>query len=537
MIRCIDDSLSALLLEETTQSNFMPNSPDVAPGQDTELLEMVRESHSFASDGFVRWTCRLTMLLAIGLGQRLVASESLPPNFLLIIADDCTYRDLEVYGGQAKSPHLNRLAAEGMTFTQCFQAAPMCSPTRHCLYTGLYPVKSGAYPNHTLAYDWVQSIVRLLEPAGYRSYLSGKSHVAPPSVFPFETSQAPGEGDPDPQALKAALEQRTASQRPFLFIAASHQPHSPWNHGDASAYPPADLNLPPILVDTAETREAFSRYLAEITYFDRQVGELLAVLEQSPQRDQTVVMVLTEQGNSFPFAKWTCYDVGLASGCLIRWPGKVSAGVRSSALIEYVDVVPTFMEIAGLQRPASLDGRSFYVVCLGRRPQHKECVFGLQTTRGINAGSEYFGIRAARNQRYRYIRNLTPEATFQNATTKESFFESWRRLAQAGDAKAQEWVDRYQHRPAEELYDCLEDPWNQRNLIDDSRLASVRDELRQQLEGWMKQQGDEGQATEMRALDRMPRRKASTATAVDRQQKSSKKKKGGKQGSSAKAAG
>jgi N-sulfoglucosamine sulfohydrolase len=80
------------------------------------------------------------------------------PNVLLIIADDCTARDLGVYGGQTKTPHLERLAGEGMTFTRCFQAAPMCSPTRHCLYTGLYPVKSGAYPNHTMAYPWVKSI-------------------------------------------------------------------------------------------------------------------------------------------------------------------------------------------------------------------------------------------------------------------------------------------------------------------------------------------------------------------------------------------
>jgi N-sulfoglucosamine sulfohydrolase len=478
--------------------------------------------------------CLMAMLLA-GAGSLAVAESKRPPNFLLIIADDCTYRDLEVYGGQAKSPHLNRLAAEGMTFTQCFQAAPMCSPTRHCLYTGLYPVKSGAFPNHTLAYDWVQSVVRLLEPAGYRSYLSGKSHVGPAGVFPFETSQGPGEGDPDPDALQAVLKKHSASEQPFLFIAASHQPHSPWNRGDASAYPAASLELPPVLVDTPETRDAFSRYLAEITYFDQQVGELLAVLDQSPQRDQTLVMVLTEQGNSFPFAKWTCYDVGLASGCLVRWPGKVSGGTRSSALIEYVDVVPTFMEIAGLKRPDSLDGRSFYDVCLGTRPQHKEFVFGLQTTRGINAGSEFFGIRTVRNQRYRYIRNLTPDATFQNATTQESFFQGWRQLAQAGDAKAQELVQRYQHRPAEELYDCLEDPWNQRNLIDDSRLASVREELRQQLDSWMKQQGDEGQATEMRALERMPRRDASTANASKGQKKAGKKKKAGKQASSAKA--
>jgi N-sulfoglucosamine sulfohydrolase len=83
------------------------------------------------------------------------------PNIIILnIADDRTCRDLGVYGGQAKTPRLEKLAGEGMKFTRCFQAAPMCSPTRHCLHTGLYPVKSGAHPNHTMACDWVKSIAQ-----------------------------------------------------------------------------------------------------------------------------------------------------------------------------------------------------------------------------------------------------------------------------------------------------------------------------------------------------------------------------------------
>ncbi len=147
------------------------------------------------------------------------AGEAARPNLVLILADDCTYRDLEVYGGQAKTPRLNRLAVEGMKFTRCFQAAPMCSPTRHCLYTGLYPVKSGAYPNHTMAYDWVKSIVHYLRPAGYRTFLSGKTHVNPKSVFNFEYS---GEaGDPDTDAMNAAMRECTQNGTPFLLSCRS----------------------------------------------------------------------------------------------------------------------------------------------------------------------------------------------------------------------------------------------------------------------------------------------------------------------------
>lgn len=425
------------------------------------------------------------------------------PNLLLIIADDCTYRDMEVYGGQAKTPHLNKLAGEGMKFTRCFQAAPMCSPTRHCLYTGIYPVKSGAYPNHTMAYEWVKSIATYLNVADYTTHLSGKTHISPKSVFPFEYSGK--DNNPDPTVFAQVVKSAADTKKPFLFIATSNEPHTPWNKGDPSQYPPASLKLPPVLADSPDTREGFSKYLAEITYFDSQVGELIGLLDQSGQRDNTLVIVLSEQGNSFPFAKWTCYDAGLQSACIARWPGKVKPGSVSDALVEYVDVTPTFLEAAGVTRPEVMDGRSFLPVLKGEATTHKTHVFGLQTTRGIHGGSEHYGIRSVRDSRYRYILNLTPEATFQNAATGDPTFKTWQTMAAAGDAHAKRLVHDYQQRSTEELYDCEADPWNRTNLIADEKLSTVRDDLRAKLDTWMKQQGDKGQATEMKALERMPR--------------------------------
>ena len=443
------------------------------------------------------------------------------PNLLLIIADDCTYRDMEVYGGQAKTPHLNKLAGEGMKFSRCFQAAPMCSPTRHCLYTGIYPVKSGAFPNHTMAYEWVKSIATYLNEAGYTTHLSGKTHISPKSVFPFEYSGK--DNNPDPTVFAQVAKSAADTKKPFLFIATSNEPHTPWNKGDPSQYPPASLKLPPVLVDSPDTREAFSKYLAEITYFDSQVGGLISLLDQSSQRDNTLVIVLSEQGNSFPFAKWTCYDAGLQSACIARWPGKVKPASESDALVEYVDVTPTFLEAAGVTRPEVMDGRSFLSVLKGEATTHKLHVFGLQTTRGIHGGSDHYGIRSVRDSRYRYILNLTPEATFQNAATSDPTFKTWQAMAAAGDAHAKRLVHDYQQRSAEELYDCESDPWNRTNLIADKKLAAVRDELRAKLDAWMKQQGDEGQATEMKALDRMPRGSESAET-PDKKKKGKKKK-------------
>lgn len=440
------------------------------------------------------------LLLGYGLSAAVEAAET-QPNFFLIMADDATARDLELHGGQAYTPHINQLASEGMMFTQCFQAAPTCAPTRHNLFTGIYPVRTGTDPNHAIAYDWVRSIATYFNEAGYRSYMSGKWHLAPDENYPFERSERE-DGNPDPQAWAEALRHTRETGQPFLYIATSREPHTPWNKGDPSVYPPDELELPPVFVDTDNTRVLYSRYLAEITYFDGQVGEHLALLDESGLADNTVVLMLTEQGSSFPYAKWTLYDAGLQSAAVVRWPGRVEPGSVSDALIEYVDVTPTFLDAAGLPIPDDLDGRSFLPVLKGETDTHKDVVFGIQTTRGVNYGSKHYGIRSARSADYLYIRNLTPEVAFACAATRGRPWPSWVEAAEAGDAHAQRLVHEFQYRPAEELYDVRHDPWHRTNLIDRTELAPVRDDLRARLDAWMAQQGDEGQATEMRALDR-----------------------------------
>ena len=125
-----------------------------------------------------RTTFASTTLLLLAAGSVLAADSSAnaagKPNFVFVIADDCTFRDLGCYGGQAHTPNIDRLATEGMQFMKCFQAAPMCSPTRHNIYTGMYPVKSGAYPNHTFANPGTKSVAHYLKPLGYRVALSEK---------------------------------------------------------------------------------------------------------------------------------------------------------------------------------------------------------------------------------------------------------------------------------------------------------------------------------------------------------------------------
>lgn len=440
-----------------------------------------------------------------------VPANETRPNLVFMIADDCTYLDMEVYGGQAKTPHLMKLAGEGMQFSRCFQTAPMCSPTRHNIYTGIYPVKSGAWPNHTCVYPGTKSIAHYLQDAGYRVALSGKTHIAPKSAFPFEYDTEFRHADieqdnPFPTIERLIVESKQAGN-PFCLFACSNEPHSPYTKGDPGAYPPESLVLPPSWVDTPETRDAYSKYLAEITYFDAQCGVLLELLERHDVVSNTLVMVVSEQGSAFPFAKWTCYELGLASGMLVRWPGKVEAGSQSNALVEYCDVAPTFLAAAGLETPRSMEGRSFLPVLLGQQTEHKKYTFGIHTTRGIINGSEKFGVRSCGTKTHRYIRNLHPNTMFTNAVTrvggdKADFWTSWVAKADAGDEHAKIATRNYQFRPPEEFYDVEADPHCLHNLVDDPKYASAVAELSSQLDAWMESQGDLGDSTEAMAHTR-----------------------------------
>ncbi len=465
-----------------------------------------------ASLGFNRLnTCFALLLLSLTLRSS-SAADSLP-NIMIVIADDMTWRDCGPYGNsEVLTPNLSKLASEGMCFDACFTSTAMCAPTRAQLYTGLWPVRNGAYPNHSAVRPGTKSIAHHLQALGYRVGLTGKTHFKPKDSFPFEIF---GGKDGASGTTGIAEFVNRDQKQPYCLIVTSNEPHTPWNKGDASRYPPSELSVPHYLEDTPATRQALSQYYAEIEFLDGQVGGCLQVVEASGQKDNTIFLFTSEQGSALPFAKWTCYDLGLKTGLIVRWPGHVKPGSRTDAMVQYVDVLPTLLEAAGADptkidtgRPGSpsgnngFDGRSFLSVLLSKAVAHRDVVFGVHTTRGTINSSESYPIRSARNRGIKYIRNLSHESAFDNANTVPGggggVWESW--VAGKGSTKARGKF--YQHRPAEELYDLEKDPFELRNVINDPQYAAVKRELAWELNGWMKQQGDKGVATEMRATDR-----------------------------------
>ena len=183
----------------------------------------------------------------------------------------------------------------------------------------------------------------------------------------------------------------------------------------------------------------------------------------------------------------------------MRWPGVIEAGRTTDAMVQYVDVLPTLLELCEIDCPTGLDGSSFAQVVLGEKETHNDLVYGVHTTRGIINGSQSYPIRSIRDTRYKYIRNLNHQTDFSNVLIKgdgSSYWKSWLRDASTDD-KAKRLVERYIKRPAVELYDLLHDPFEQHNLAGKPGYRKITRQLDGHLRKWMHQQGDLGHETEM----------------------------------------
>jgi uncharacterized sulfatase len=224
---------------------------------------------------------------------------------------------------------------------------------------------------------------------------------------------------------------------------------------------------------------------------------------------------VSEQGSSFPYGgKWSVYDNGIHASAILRWPGRVKPGSSTSALMQYVDVTPTFLAAAGIDPTkidvgcpdahgaTGFDGRSFLPVLLGEKDTLREYIFAQHTTIGTNGAIGPYPMRAVRDTRYKLIRNLAPELTYTiGGIHKGQPIESWQADAKNDPALAARVAHLFK-RPGEELYDLQADPYEFKNLAADPALAEIKARLQAQLDTWIIQQGDKGLEAEKSANTR-----------------------------------
>jgi len=445
----------------------------------------------------IRLLLFLTVLVSLVPGTGRSAEK---PNFLIIVGDDCTYNDLPLYGGEnAKTPHLNSLAARGLTFNQAYLASAMCQPCRAELYTGQYPMSNGCAWNHSASRPETQSLPHLLRPLGYKVGIAGKVHVKPAEAFPFDDIEGFDPScvrDPTrPHDLAGISDYMKNGEEPFCLVVCLVESHVPWVMGDASQYPKKKIKLPANLADTPVTREHFSNYLAEITYMDSQIGEILGALNETGKGDSTLVMFTSEQGSQFPGCKWTNWNTGLHTALVAAWPGRVPEGKRTDALVQYADITPTLIDLAGGEQKSFFDGTSFAGVLAGEKNKHRDFAYGIHNN--LPEGPSY-PIRSVTDGKYRYIRNLSPDELYiekhlmGGGRFNNPYWATWMGDDPMKAPQSYDRIKRYMSRPPEQLYHTLEDSYELTNLAADAGYTAEKSRLSKALDAWMKAEADPG---------------------------------------------
>lgn len=451
---------------------------------------------------------KINLTIAYGLCMLIMplfsVAQKAQPNIVLIMADDLDSRQLSCYGGKnMQTPYIDALAKEGMLFNDMYASEAMCIPTRASMFTGLYPARHGSFQNHKKVYAGLRSsVVHYLNKLGYKVGLSGKDHsTTPRSVFPFDIVEGWEKNcvsTTDEYFMDSIKRYITTDDKPFCLFLMSINPHGPWTVGDPSEFDAQKLQLPPNWVDTKTSRQDYTKYLAEVRRLDDQVGAVTKLLEETGKDKNTIVVFLGEQGPQFPGGKWNVWDYGQKSSMIIKWPEMVKAGTTSNAIVQYEDITPTLIDIAGGKAIDSLDGRSFLKVIKHRKNKHRNYAFGIHNN--IPEGPPY-PIRSIRDHNYKLILNLSADKDYyikwmMNPKQKGSLWNTWINKAKHSP-EVLVLTNRIVHRPAVEFYDMQKDPNELKNLAEDSKYQAMIGNYKSKLYKWMKEQGDSGAAMDI----------------------------------------
>ncbi|MBQ7194675.1 MAG: sulfatase-like hydrolase/transferase [Bacteroidales bacterium] len=419
------------------------------------------------------------------------------PNIVVFIADDLLSTEIGCYGGRnIDTPNIDRIAREGVQFSHCFASEAMSVPIRASMYTGLYPMHHGSYQNHKDTYPGTLTSNYYMPREGYRVGRTGKDHPVTKEVYNFD--EIPGftvncVAREAPYSVDGIREWMSRSDDPFLLYVCSIHTHMPWSWGDPSEFDPDKLIMPDNCVDNHEMRVEFTKFLAELRCLDNEVGDVYKTLQEIGKLDDTIFLFLGEQGPQIPGSKWTLWYTGCHSALLARYPARIKAGSKCDAIVQYEDLLPTFIDIAGGQPKPELDGVSFKDALFGQTNTCRKYAYGIHNN--FPEGHPY-PIRSIRDDRYGLIWNLKSETEYheKHVTKPDVTAGVWHAWLEGAKASARNyfWKERFLHRPEFEFYDLKKDPWEEHNLAGKKKYAKKIAEMKAELEKWMASQGDTG---------------------------------------------
>ena len=408
------------------------------------------------------------------------AHQNEKPNIIFYLADDQDVYDYGCYGNEkVNTAAVDRLAKEGMLFTNAFTAQAICAPSRSQIFTGNYPVKNGCFANHTATRPNIESVTSRMKNLGYEVVLAGKSHVKPATVYQWdkEWEPVPKKDVPRDYIPVDSIENyiKTA-KKPFCMFITSKYPHG--KYFDVKNPDVNNLKFYPFNEDKKNNKvyiKSRAGYYRSIEEDNTQIEKVLEFVDAHLD-ENTLFIYSADHGVS---GKFTVKDIGLKVPFVVRWPKVIKAGTTSNQLIHYTDVLPTFMDVAGGKVPENVDGKSFLPILKGNDIAVNKYVYGIRTNQNI-LNSEIFPSRMIRDKRYKYIRNFNSlEVVEQNLTGKSNV-----------DYFIKRGANKFKNEPFEELYDLEKDPFEKNNLAQNPEFKLMKEKLAKDMFSWMKAQGD-----------------------------------------------
>ena len=433
-----------------------------------------------------------------------ITPETPPPNILWIVAEDLSDYIPSFGDSTIVTPHLSKLAAEGVCYDKFFTPAAVCAPARSAIATGMYPTAIGT--NHMRTGPWY---------AGKRTkeQIAAAANQLPEGIPPHEAvlpvevkmmSQYLRENGYfctnnakqdyqficpvtawDQNSNEAHWRNRNEGQ-PFFSIfnlGITHESQI-WARANDSLWVEEDMavNIPPYLPDTEVGRKDFRRMYSNIKIMDHQVGEIIAQLEEDGLAENTIIVWYTDHGGPLPRQKRLLYDSGIKVPLIVKFPDKRSSGTRNDDIVSFIDLAPTTLSLAGIEPPGYINGKAF----LG---EYKRDVPAKYAHAAADRFDEsYDSNRAVRDKRYKYIKYFQPEKPmFLHVAYRDQqpIMQELYRLRDAGELTPEQALWFRNSKPKEELFDTHNDPHELNNLAIDPKHQTKLLELRAECERWM----------------------------------------------------
>lgn len=434
------------------------------------------------------------LLIVLGVVSCDVEKDPGPPNILWI-----THEDLSpIYGcygdNYASTPNIDRLAESGYVFTSAFSNAPICAPARSTLITGMYATSLGTQHlrSEIPVPTEMKILPEILREAGYYTTNNVKTD------YNFNH-----EGRWNESSNEAHWRNRPEG-KPFFSVfnfMITHEGPTNALHGKdteelETRHDPDKAHLPPYLPDSPRMREIWAHMYDLLSVFDLRVAELLDQLEEDGQRENTIIFVFSDHGNGLPGHKRWLKNAGLQVPFVLYVPDKYKhlagnlTAQETDRMVSFVDFAPTVLTLACAGVPEMMEGRNF----LGSDSKPKEYIYGYRD----RADDCYDVARSVYNGRYLYVRHFMPQIPyFQNAIIfhKGGSYEEINRLREKGMLPAGT-RRMFERKSAEQLFDLVNDPWEQNNLIDNEELGDLVEDLRGKLNSWMLDHYDTGMFNE-----------------------------------------